>query len=91
VEVLAAAGLILPAALDVAPVPTPPAAAGPVLLMSGAAFTRLRRHEATYMVADLVPLVLAGFVACGRSGPGSFVQPAADGARTPRVSGRGGG
>jgi uncharacterized membrane protein YphA (DoxX/SURF4 family) len=73
VEVLGAAGLILPPALDIAPVLTPLAATGLVLLMAGAAYTRLRRHEAKYMVADLVYLVLAGFVAWGRFGPESFV------------------
>jgi uncharacterized membrane protein YphA (DoxX/SURF4 family) len=73
VEILGAAGLILPPALDIAPVLTPLAATGLVLLMAGAAYTRLRRHETTYMVADLAYLVLAGFVAWGRFGPESFV------------------
>jgi hypothetical protein len=72
-EVLAAAGLILPAALGIAPVLVPLAAAGLVLLMGGAVFTRLRRHEPKAMVADLVYLALAAFVAWGRSfGPKSF-------------------
>ena len=52
-EVLAAAGLILPAALNIAPVLVPLAAVGLVLLMLGAAITRLRRHEAKFMMADL--------------------------------------
>lgn len=72
VEVLAAAGLILPAVLDIAPVLVPLAALGLVLLMAGAVFTRLRRREAKAMVADLVYLTLAVFVAWGRFGPESF-------------------
>lgn len=71
-EVLAAMGLILPAALGIAPVLVPLAAVGLVLLMVGAAITRLRRHEAKLMAVDLAYLALAGFVAWGRFGPGSF-------------------
>src|ERR687897_2689789 len=65
-EVLAAVGLVLPAALGIAPVLVPLAAAGLVLLMAGAVFTRIRRHELKAMVADLVCLALAAFVAWGR-------------------------
>lgn len=72
VEVLAAAGLILPAVLDIAPVLVPLAALGLVVLMAGAVFTRLRRHEMKAMVADVVYLALAGFVAWGRFGPESL-------------------
>jgi len=72
-EVLAAVGLILPAATGIAPVLVPLAAAGLVLIMVGAVITRLRRHEAKPMVADLAYLALAGFVAWGRFfGPESF-------------------
>jgi hypothetical protein len=72
-EVLAAAGLVLPAALGIAPVLVPLAAAGLVLLMAGAVITRLRRHEPKAMAADLVYLALAAFVAWGSSlGPESF-------------------
>ncbi len=71
-EVLAAVGLILPAALDIAPVLVPLAAMGLVMLMAGAVITRIRRHEFKFMVADLVYLALAGFVAWGRIGPESF-------------------
>ena len=71
-EVLAAVGLVLPAALDIAPVLVPLAAVGLVLLMVGAVITRIRRHEAKFMMADLVYLALAGFVAWGRLGPESF-------------------
>jgi len=71
-EVVAALGLILPAALDIAPILVPLAAAGLVLIMVGAVITRIRRHEFTFMLADLGYLVLAGFVAWGRFGPESF-------------------
>lgn len=72
-EVLAAVGLILPAALDIAPVLVPLAALGLVLIMIGAVITRLRRHDGLVVVADVTYLVLAGFVAWGRFGPESFV------------------
>ena len=71
-EVLAVLGLILPAALDIAPVLVPLAALGLVLLMVGAVITRIRRHEARFVVGNLVLLALAGFVAWGRFGPESF-------------------
>ena len=59
-------GLVLPAALDIAPVLVPLAAVGLVLLMAGAVITRIRSHEPEPMVADLIYLALAGFVAWGR-------------------------
>jgi hypothetical protein len=69
IEVLAAVGLILPAALDIAPVLVPLAATGVVLLMVGAMITHLRRREAVGIVLNLVYLALAAFVAWGRFGP----------------------
>jgi hypothetical protein len=72
-EILGAAGLVLPAALGIAPIVTPLAAAGLAVLMVGAVFTRIRRHEVKPMVADLVYLALAAFVAWGHFfGPESF-------------------
>ncbi|MQA11785.1 MAG: DoxX family protein [Pseudonocardiaceae bacterium] len=71
-ELLAAVGLILPAALDIAPVLVPLAATGGVLLFVGAVITRLRRGEKLTIVVDLVYLALAAFVAWGRFGPESF-------------------
>ncbi len=71
-ELLAAAGLILPAALDIAPVLVPLAASGAVLLFVGAVIMRLRRGEKVTIVVDLVYLALAVFVAWGRFGPESF-------------------
>jgi len=72
-EVLAAVGLILPAALDIVPVLVPLAALGLVLLMGGAIITHLRRHEASVIVVNVILLVLAVVVAWGRLGPESFV------------------
>lgn len=71
-KVLAAAGLILPAALHIAPVLVPLAAVGWALLMIGAMITHLRRQEARAIPVNLVLLALAAFVAWGRFGPHSF-------------------
>jgi uncharacterized membrane protein YphA (DoxX/SURF4 family) len=71
-EVLAAVGLILPAALDIAPVLVPLAAVGLVLLMVGAFIVHVRRREAQGIVVTLALLALAVFVAWGRFGPQSF-------------------
>ncbi|WP_116040394.1 DoxX family protein [Amycolatopsis palatopharyngis] len=71
-EVLAAVGLILPAALDIAPVLVPLAAVGLVLLMTGAVLTRIRRREFRFMAVDLGYLALAGFLAWGRFGLAPF-------------------
>jgi uncharacterized membrane protein YphA (DoxX/SURF4 family) len=71
-ELLAAVGLVLPAALDIAPVLVPLAAVGLVLLMVGAIITHLRRHEAQAIVVNLAVIALAVLVAWGRLGPQSF-------------------
>jgi uncharacterized membrane protein len=72
-EILGALGLVLPAVLGIAPVLVPLAAVGLALLMGGAVLTRVRRHEPKPMVADLVYLALAAFVAWGRFfGPEAF-------------------
>jgi hypothetical protein len=71
-ELLGAAGLILPAALDIAPVLVPVAASGGVLLFVGAVIMRLRRGERATIGIDLVYLAMAAFVASGRFGPWSF-------------------
>jgi DoxX-like family len=71
-ETLAAAALILPAALGIAPVLVPLAAVGLVLLMAGAIITHLRRHEARTLVVNLALIALAALVAWGRFGPQSF-------------------
>ena len=71
-EVLAAVGLVLPAAVDIAPILVPLTAACVVLLMVGAMITHLRRHEAVGVVLNVAYLALAAFVAWGRFGPESF-------------------
>ncbi|MFG3620937.1 DoxX family protein [Nocardia sp. NPDC047654] len=74
IEILAAAGLILPAALDIAPVLVPVTAVCWVLLMIGAIITHLREGEAKFIVLNLVYLALAAYVAWGRLGPESFTS-----------------
>ncbi|MFG1811924.1 DoxX family protein [Streptomyces sp. NPDC049040] len=71
-EILAAVGLILPAAVDIAPVMVAVAAAGLVALMIGAAITHGRRQETRSVVINIVLLAMAVFVAWGRFGPHSF-------------------
>jgi uncharacterized membrane protein len=72
-EILGAVGLVLPAVTGIAPVLVPLAALGLAALMAGAVITRLRRHEPKPMLADLVYLALAAFVAWGRFfGPVAF-------------------
>lgn len=71
-EVLAAIGLVLPAALDVVPVLVPLAALGLVALMIGAAITHARRRETPMIAVNLVLLALALVVVWGRFGPYSF-------------------
>ena len=66
VKILAAAGLILPALLDIAPVLVPLAALGLVLFMTGATTVRIARREWRYIPVDLFFLALAAFVAWGR-------------------------
>ena len=70
-EFLAAVGLIVPAALGIAPVLVPLAATGAVLLFAGAVIMRLRRGERATIIGDLVYLAMAASVAWGRFGPGS--------------------
>ena len=72
VEILGALGLILPAALDIAPFLTPIAAAGLALTMVGAIATHLRRGEKQMILPPLVLGLLAAFVAVMRFGPNAF-------------------
>ncbi|QYN39502.1 DoxX family protein [Pseudonocardia sp. DSM 110487] len=67
-ELLAAAGLILPAVLDIAPILVPVTATCVALLFAGAVTMRLRRGEKATIVPDLVYLALAVFLAWGRFG-----------------------
>jgi uncharacterized membrane protein YphA (DoxX/SURF4 family) len=71
-EILAALGLVLPAALGIAPVLTPLAALGLVLIMVGAAITHVRRKESQMIVANAILAILAVIVVWGRFGPYSF-------------------
>ena len=71
-EVLGAIGLILPAALDVAPILVPFAALGLALTMAGAVIVHLRRQEIPMITPSLVLLVLSAVVVWGRFGPYSF-------------------
>ena len=68
VEVLGAAGLIVPAALGIGPILTPLAAVGLVLVMIGAIATHLRFDEANRLAVPIVVLALALFVAIERFG-----------------------
>ncbi|UED85145.1 DoxX family protein [Streptomyces profundus] len=72
VEVLAAIGLILPAAVDIAPVFVPLAAVGVALLMVGAIVIHQRRKELQSVGLNTILLAAAVFVAWGRFGPHSF-------------------
>lgn len=71
-EILAAAGLILPAILNIAPILVPVTATCVAMLFAGAVIMRLRRGERSTIVPDMVYLVLAVFLAWGRFGPESF-------------------
>jgi uncharacterized membrane protein YphA (DoxX/SURF4 family) len=71
-EVLAAIGLVLPAALDIVPVLVPLAAVGLVLVMIGAAVTHARRKETQAIAMNVVLLAVAAVVVWGRFGPYSF-------------------
>ncbi len=66
-EVIGAAGLILPLLTGILPVLTPLAALGLVVIMVGAIFTHLRRDEIVHMALMNIMLVAMGlFVAYGR-------------------------
>jgi uncharacterized membrane protein YphA (DoxX/SURF4 family) len=71
-ELAAALGLILPAALDIAPILTPLAATGLVVIMIGAIITHARRKEPQAIAFNAVLLVAAAVIAWGRFGPYSF-------------------
>ncbi|MFD5270330.1 DoxX family protein [Streptomyces sp. NPDC058335] len=71
-EVLGAIGLLLPAAVDIAPVFVPLAATGLALVMVGAAITHGRRGEYQSIIVNVVLLAMTVFVAWGRFGPHAF-------------------
>lgn len=66
-EILGATGVLLPWALDIAPILTPLAAAGLAVIMVGAIAVHLRRGERQPIAITVVLLTLALVVAVGRS------------------------
>ncbi|MFE3991987.1 DoxX family protein [Streptomyces goshikiensis] len=72
VEVLGAVGLIVPAALGIAPALAAWAALGLAATMLGATVLHLRRKEATALPVALVLFAMAAVVAWGRLGPYAF-------------------
>ncbi|GAA1435133.1 DoxX family protein [Mycobacterium cookii] len=72
VEVLGAVGLVVPAALDIAPVLTPLAASGLAVTMLLAAAVHARRKEYPLIGINVVLGGLALFVAIMRFGPQAF-------------------
>ena len=68
VEMLGAVGLILPGALNIAPILVPLAATGLALIMVGAGVVELRHHEPKHALVNLLYFALAVFVAWGRFG-----------------------
>jgi uncharacterized membrane protein YphA (DoxX/SURF4 family) len=71
-EVLGAIGLVLPAAVGIAPVLVPIAATGLAVTMVGAAVVHLRRHEPPMVAVNLVLLALLLVVAVLRFGAYAF-------------------
>lgn len=65
-ELLGAVGLVLPAAVGVAPVLVPLAAVGLAILMTGAAITHVRRREIRGIAVTAVLLILSALLAWGR-------------------------
>ncbi len=72
VEVVGAVGLVLPAAVHIAPILVPLAAVGLALVMVGAIVVHARRKEPMNIVVNVVLIALAVFVALGRFGPYPF-------------------
>lgn len=72
VEVLAAIGLVAPAATGIATVLTPLAAAGLVVTMLGAMVVHARRDEYSDITKNVVLALLAAVVAWARFGPHAF-------------------
>ena len=71
-EVLGAVGLVLPAALDIAPVLVPVAAIGLGLMMVGAIIAHFRRQLQLAWVPHLAVVALLALLAWARLGPESF-------------------
>lgn len=71
-EILGGIGLVLPPAIDLAPVLSPIAATCLALTMLGALTVHLRRREMGMIAPPLVLAVLAGVLAVLRFGPYAF-------------------
>ena len=71
-EVLAGFGLVLPGAVNIAPVLVPWAAVGGLALAVGGSVVHLRRSETRLAAANLVFIVPLLLVAWGRFGPYHF-------------------
>lgn len=65
-QLLGAAGVILPSVLNIAPILSPIAAGGLIIIMIGAAFTHFRRKEYSLIVPNIMLGLLAAFVVYGR-------------------------
>ena len=72
VEVLAAAGLVLPPLVGVLPQLVGVTAVALVLLMLGAMAFHVRRDELPRSSVNIAVIAIAGFVAYGRLGPHAF-------------------
>lgn len=66
IKITGVVGLIVPPLVDVAPVLSPVAACGLMLVMAGAATTRFRRNEWGLMAGDVAFLAAFAFLAWGR-------------------------
>ena len=71
-ELLAAIGLILPGATDLATVLTPLAATGLAVVMIGAIITHARRREPREIATNVALLAVAVVIAWARFGPYAF-------------------
>lgn len=71
-ELAGAVGLVLPAALDIAPVLVPVAAICLALTMVGAVVVHVRHREGAVVAAPALILALCVLVAWGRLGPHPF-------------------
>ena len=71
-EILAAIGLVLPAALDILPVMVPVTAACWIALMIGAMITHGRLGQAKLVMVNVIYLALAVFIVVGRFGSTPF-------------------
>ncbi len=72
VELLGGFGVILPAWTGIAPILTPIAATGLMIVMTGAALLHVRRKEYSAIAVNAVLFALAAIVAWARFGPYAY-------------------